>query len=53
MIFAHTVFNALQNVAVDGLAIDLLDRSERGKASGMMYGAKYLGGAAGSAGSRR
>lgn len=50
MILAHTVFNALQNVAVDALAIDLLDKAERGKASGMMYGAKYLGGAAGSAG---
>lgn len=50
LIFAHTVFNALQNVAVDGLAIDLLDKSERGRASGIMYGSKYLGGMAGSAG---
>jgi len=50
LIFAHTVFNALQNVAVDGLAIDLLDKAERGRASGIMYGSKYLGGMAGSAG---
>ncbi|HSN27426.1 MAG TPA: MFS transporter [Kofleriaceae bacterium] len=50
LIFAHTVFNALQNVAVDGLAIDLLDKAERGRASGIMYGSKYLGGVAGSAG---
>ena len=51
-IFVHTVFNALQNVAVDGLhEIDLLDKSERGRASGIMYGSKYLGGMAGSAGS--
>ncbi|MBV8756184.1 MAG: MFS transporter [Deltaproteobacteria bacterium] len=50
LMFAHTVFNALQNVAVDGLAIDLLDKSERGRASGIMYGSKFLGGMAGSAG---
>jgi PAT family beta-lactamase induction signal transducer AmpG len=50
LIFAHTVFNALQNVAVDGLAIDVLDKAERGRASGIMYGSKYLGGMVGSAG---
>ena len=50
LMFVHTIFNALQNVAVDGLAIDLLDKDERGRASGIMYGSKFLGGVAGSAG---
>jgi PAT family beta-lactamase induction signal transducer AmpG len=50
LILAHTIFNALQNVAVDALAIDLLPPAERGKANGLMYGAKYAGGAVGGAG---
>jgi len=50
LMFVHTIFNALQNVAVDGLAIDLLDKDERGRASGIMYGSKFIGGVAGSAG---
>jgi MFS transporter, PAT family, beta-lactamase induction signal transducer AmpG len=44
MIFLHTVFNALQDVAVDALAVDLLDDDERGRANGLMYGCKYGGG---------
>ena len=44
LILVHTTFNALQNVATDALAIDLLDPSERGRANGLMYGAKYGGG---------
>jgi PAT family beta-lactamase induction signal transducer AmpG len=44
MIFIHTVFNALQDVAVDALAVDLLDDDERGRANGLMYGCKYGGG---------
>ncbi len=47
MILLHTVFNALQDVAVDALAVDLLDDDERGRANGLMYGAKYGGGAIG------
>lgn len=47
MILIHTVFNALQDVAVDGLAVDLLRDDERGKANGLMYAAKYGGGAIG------
>ena len=43
-ILIHTVFNALQDVAVDALAVDLLDEQERGRANGLMYGSKYLGG---------
>ena len=50
MVFAHNVFNSLQDVAVDALAVDLLPEAERGKANGLMYGSKYLGGAIGGAG---
>lgn len=49
-ICVHTVFNALQDVAVDALAIDLLDEDERGRANGLMYAAKYGGGMIGGAG---
>jgi MFS transporter, PAT family, beta-lactamase induction signal transducer AmpG len=44
MIFIHTVFNALQDVAVDALAVGVLDDEERGRANGLMYGCKYGGG---------
>jgi PAT family beta-lactamase induction signal transducer AmpG len=50
MILLHTVFNALQDVAVDALAVDLLTDDERGRANGLMYGAKYGGGAIGGIG---
>lgn len=49
-IFAHNIFNSLQDVCVDALAIDLLPPADRGKASGLMYGSKYLGTAIGGAG---
>jgi MFS transporter, PAT family, beta-lactamase induction signal transducer AmpG len=44
MIFIHTVFNAMQDVGVDALAVDLLDENERGRTNGAMYASKYLGG---------
>lgn len=44
MILIHTVFNSLQDVAVDALAVDLLDEDERGRANGLMYASKYAGG---------
>src|SRR5262245_44314239 len=47
MIFIHTVFNALQDVSVDALAVDILPEHERGHANGLMYGSKYAGGAIG------
>ena len=50
MVFTHNLFNSLQDVAVDALAIDLLPEDERGRANGMMYASKYLGGAIGGAG---
>ena len=49
-ILAHNIFNSLQDVCVDALAIDLLPPNDRGKASGLMYGSKYLGTAIGGAG---
>lgn len=50
MIFLHTVFNSIQDVAVDALAVDLLDEKERGRANGLMYASKYGGGVIGGAG---
>ena len=50
MILIHTVFNSLQDVAVDALAIDLLDEQERGRANGLMYASKYGGVFVGGAG---
>ncbi|HEY6035039.1 MAG TPA: MFS transporter [Kofleriaceae bacterium] len=50
MVFIHTVFNSMQDVAVDALAVDLLDEEERGRANGLMYASKYVGGAIGGAG---
>lgn len=50
LILLHTCFNAMQNVATDALAIDLLEPAERGRANGIMYAAKYAGGAVGGAG---
>jgi len=50
MILIHTVFNALQDVAVDALAVDQLADDERGRANGLMYASKYAGGALGGVG---
>ena len=50
VVFVHTVFNALQDVSVDALAIDLLAENERGRANGLMYASKYAGGLLGGAG---
>jgi PAT family beta-lactamase induction signal transducer AmpG len=43
MVFITNVFGSMQDVAVDALAVDLLDDSERGKANGLMYGSSYFG----------
>jgi PAT family beta-lactamase induction signal transducer AmpG len=43
MVFVTNVFGALQDVAVDALAVDLLPESERGKANGLMFGSSYFG----------
>lgn len=50
MILIHNVFNALQDVSVDALAVELLSDQERGRVNGFMYGSKYLGGFIGGAG---
>ncbi|MCO4771206.1 MAG: MFS transporter [Deltaproteobacteria bacterium] len=50
LLFLHNCFAALQDVAVDALAVDLLEEKERGTANGLMYGSKYLGGGLGGAG---
>ena len=53
MIFVHTIFNSMQDVAVDALAVDLLDDDERGRANGLMYAFKYAGAIIGGAGMGR
>ncbi len=42
-ILVINVFASMQDVAVDGLAVDLLKEHERGRANGFMYGSSYLG----------
>lgn len=43
MVFVHNIFNSLQDVSVDALAVDLLREEERGRVSGLMYGSKFIG----------
>jgi PAT family beta-lactamase induction signal transducer AmpG len=43
LVFVHNIFNSLQDVSVDALAVDLLRESERGRVNGFMYGSKYFG----------
>ncbi|MBX3154453.1 MAG: MFS transporter [Deltaproteobacteria bacterium] len=50
MILIHTVFNALQDVAVDALGVDLLGDDERGRANAFMYASKIGGGVVGGVG---
>jgi PAT family beta-lactamase induction signal transducer AmpG len=50
LICVHNVFNSLQDVAVDALAVDVLKEDERGRANGLMWGSKYLGIGVGGAG---
>ncbi len=39
----HNVFAATQDVAIDALAVDVLEEDERGLANGFMYGGQTLG----------
>jgi MFS transporter, PAT family, beta-lactamase induction signal transducer AmpG len=50
MIFIHTIFNSIQDLSTDALAVDLLDEDERGRTNGFMYASKYFGGILGAAG---
>jgi len=50
LLFFHNMFASLQDVAVDGLAVDILSPEEFGKINGFMFGAKRLGTMIGGAG---
>ena len=50
MILVANIFVSIQDVAVDALAVDLLNEDERGVANGLMYGSSYFGTAVGGAG---
>jgi PAT family beta-lactamase induction signal transducer AmpG len=50
LIFIHNIFGAIQDVAIDALAVNTLDERERGLANGLMFGGAYLGQALGGAG---
>ena len=46
-LFAHNLFAAIQDVATDGLAVDVLPEHERGRANAVMWAAKGGGSALG------
>lgn len=50
LILLANIFVSMQDVAVDALAVDVLQPEERGLANGLMYGSSYLGTAIGGAG---
>ena len=50
LVLLHNVFVALQDVAIDALAVDMLEGNQRERASGMMYGSSYVGTMLGGAG---
>ncbi len=50
LLFFHNCFASLQDVAVDGLAVDILSPEEFGKINGFMFGAKRFGTMVGGAG---
>ncbi len=50
LLFLHNTFASLQDVAVDALAVDLLEESERGRANAMMWAGKAAGVALGGGG---
>ena len=50
LLFFHNCFASLQDVAVDGLAVDILSPEEFGKINGFMFGAKRFGTMIGGAG---
>jgi len=47
ILFVHNTFASVQDVATDGLAIDVLKEDERGKANAFMSGSKSVGAALG------
>ena len=50
LVLLHNVFVGLQDVAIDALAVDMLEGKQRERASGMMFGAAYAGTILGGAG---
>lgn len=48
--FTANLFTTFQDVAIDGMAIDLIPDAERGRANGFMFGGQALGIAVGTAG---
>jgi len=50
VLFVHNVFGALQDVSVDGLAVDVLPEEERGRVYGLANAASFLGMSIGGAG---
>lgn len=46
IILLHTFFSAIQDIAIDSLAINLIDTSDRGKINGWMQMGQFLGQAA-------
>ncbi len=50
IIFAHNVFGATQDVAIDALACESLKEHERGLANGLMFAGAYIGNGIGGAG---
>ena len=50
LLFFHNCFASLQDVAVDGLAVDILSPEEFGRINGFMFGAKRFGTMIGGAG---
>lgn len=50
IVLAHNLFGAVQDVAIDALACNVLEERERGLANGLMFGGAYLGQAIGGSG---
>ncbi len=50
VLFVHNTFAALQDVAVDGLAVDILPENETGRANSIMWAGKTVGVMLGSGG---
>lgn len=43
MLFIHNVFQSLQDVSTDALAVDILPESERGLTNGLMWASQHTG----------
>lgn len=50
LILVHNVFAAMQDIAIDALAVQVLPEHERGTANGFMFGSSYIGQAIGGSG---